>query len=69
VSALFETMPVPLDAQIACVDREIGMRVKVYARWVSEKKLTQAKADHELAAMRAVLTTLKKIKENVDAAA
>lgn len=51
-----------LEDQIACVKREIAMRESVYPKWVAAKKMSQAKADHELAAMKAVLETL----ENVD---
>ena len=39
---------------IACIEREIGMRERVYPRWVEQKKLLQATADQELARMRAV---------------
>jgi hypothetical protein len=45
--------------QLACVRREIGYRAGCYPRWVAGQKMTQAKADHELAAMRAVLETLE----------
>lgn len=51
---------IPLAMQIRCVGREIGLRRRVYPRWVAEKRMTQADADHELAAMEAVLDTLKK---------
>lgn len=54
-------MSITLEEQIASVEREIGMRERVYVRWVADKKLTQKKADHELAAMRAVLETLRKV--------
>lgn len=54
-------MSVPLADQIACVRREIGMRERVYKRWVSDQKMSQHKADTELEAMRAVLETLLKI--------
>lgn len=58
--ALFtEPLAVPLAAQIACVEREIVMREKVYARRVEQHYMTQKTADQELAAMRAVLVTLK----------
>jgi hypothetical protein len=53
---------VTLERQIACVEREIRMRLKVYARWVDQKKLTQATADKELREMRAVLDTLQSLK-------
>ena len=39
---------------IACIKREIGMRERVYPRWVEQKKMLQATADLELARMRAV---------------
>lgn len=51
-------MPITIAAQIACVEREIGMREHVYHRRVSEGKMTVNKARDELAAMRAVLATL-----------
>lgn len=56
---LLGAQPVPLAAQVACVKREIGMRERVYARWVAGGKMGQREADQELAAMRAVLETLK----------
>lgn len=52
-----------LPDQIACVRREISMRERVYPRWVADKRMTQAHADRELAAMRAVLDTLNTLHE------
>ncbi|HTK34594.1 MAG TPA: hypothetical protein VL358_04800 [Caulobacteraceae bacterium] len=52
-------MTVPLADQIACVKRELALRRSAYPRWVAGHKLTQEKADHELAAMAAVLATLE----------
>jgi len=62
---LFPEAPplVPLDLQIACVEREIRMREQVYPRWIDQKKLRQATADRELAQMRAVLATLQSLKK------
>jgi hypothetical protein len=51
--------PVSIEDQIACVEREIVMRRKVYPRWVGAKKMGKASADRELRAMEAVLDTLK----------
>lgn len=59
-----ELLIVSLDEQIACLEREIRVREACYPKWVAEKRMLQKKADHELAAMRAVLTTVKSIKEN-----
>ena len=56
---MMEALPIPLAAQVACVEREIEMRVSVYGRRVQNGQMKQAKADAEIAAMRAVLATLK----------
>ena len=56
-------MTVSIDEQVKCVEREIGMRVRVYPAWVQNGRMTQAKADHELKAMRAVLATLEAIQK------
>lgn len=53
--------PITLADQLAAVRREIAMRERAYPRFVANGKLTQAKADHELAAMRAILETLNKL--------
>lgn len=50
-----------LDRQIACVKREIAMRASVYPKFVERKKMSQAKADEELATMRDVLSTLTEV--------
>lgn len=54
--------PVSIEEQIRCVEREIGMRVQVYARRVLERRMTQGTADKEIAHMRAVLNTLLNLK-------
>lgn len=48
-----------LEDQIACVERELAFRARVYPRWVADRKLLQATADLEMERMRAVLETLK----------
>lgn len=55
-------MNTPIDVQIQCVEREIGMRERVYPRWIEAKRMTQKKADQEIEAMRAVLATLQQVK-------
>ena len=61
VETLMGALPIPIAAQIACIEREIAMRERVYPRWVNEGRMKQNKADAELAAMRAVLATLKAV--------
>ncbi len=46
---------IDIDAQIRCVEREIGFRERGFARRVEAGRMTQEKADYEIAAMRAVL--------------
>lgn len=53
-------LPVSLERQIACVAREIALRRNVYPKFVASGKIKQETADTELAAMEAVLATLKR---------
>lgn len=52
---------IPLERQIKCVAREIGMRERVYPRWVAQGKMSQKVADEEIEAMRAVLASLQQL--------
>jgi hypothetical protein len=61
--SLFQALDVPLDAQIAEVEREIAMRERVYKNCVEKKTMTQQLADKKLDAMRAVLDTLENLKK------
>ncbi len=60
---LFEgaVVRVRLRDQIAAVQREIGMRRTVYPRRVQSGQMKQAAADREIAAMEAVLDTLREV--------
>ncbi len=60
---LFPREPITLDQQIACVQREIVMRERVYPHWVLAKRMSEEKAAHEIRAMEAVLETLKGLKK------
>lgn len=62
-SAASELFAPNIDDQIACVEREIALRSRVYPRWIADKRLTQVKADREMACMNAVLETLRHEKE------
>ena len=55
--------PPTIHQQIASVEREIAMRKRVYPRWIDGGRMTQAKADHEIACMQAVLVTLQHVKQ------
>jgi len=59
--------PVPLSDQIACVEREIAMRRRVYPNWVASGRLRQAAADEELRRMEAVRDTLIALRKTMPA--
>lgn len=50
---------VPLADQVACLERELGLRRRVYPRLVQQGRLTQDAADRELARMAAALDTVR----------
>ena len=50
-----------IERQIECVQRELNMRRNVYPGRVAIKKMSQNKADEEIAAMEAVLGTLQSV--------
>lgn len=54
---------ITIDQMIACAKREIGMRHRVYPGWVERKKMRQAEADHQIAAMEAIVVTLEEVKK------
>lgn len=58
------TVNVPIERQVECVERELGMRRRVYGRRVHQGQMSQAKADDEIEAMQAVLETLQQIAAN-----
>lgn len=60
---MFEDEPVPLEAQLRCVEREIKKRQSVYERLVSKGRMTKARAQCEIRAMRAVRKTLQELVE------
>lgn len=56
--------PPSLDEQIACADREIAMRERVYPAWVRQGRLKQPKADREIETMRAIAASLRRLKDH-----
>ena len=54
-------MNIRIAEQIACVEREIKMRQSVYPRWVSHGRMSYVTSQREIAAMQAVLETLRKL--------
>ena len=52
-----------LDMQLACVARELAYRRRCYPKWVATGRMTQDKADYELAVMEAVQASLLEVQE------
>ncbi len=53
---------IPIDEQVAAARRELAMRRNVYPKWVDSRRMTQDKADREIAAMEAIIETLELVK-------
>jgi hypothetical protein len=51
-----------LDEQIACAERELRYRIRLYPKWIEAGKITSDVAGKEQAAMRAILDTLMRVK-------
>jgi hypothetical protein len=52
------------DEKATCIERELRLRERVYARRVEENKMTVAKASYEIACMKAILDDYKALAEN-----
>lgn len=50
-----------IEEQIASVEREIAMRERAYPRWVEQRRMTAKTAAREIACMKAVLATLRRV--------
>jgi hypothetical protein len=57
-----------LSRQIACIERELAIRVRVFPAWVRSGRIQQSQADDELNAMRAVLETLHSVERETSPA-
>jgi hypothetical protein len=64
VAELFPDAPeaVSLRRQLACASRELFMRQRVYPGRVKVGRMTEADAREEIAAMRAIVQTLRRVK-------
>lgn len=56
-------MSVPIADQIKELEREMGMRRRMYPQWVERGTLTKEKATKQLDAMGAALKTLQKLQQ------
>jgi hypothetical protein len=54
---------VSLDEQLAELDRELGMRRKLYPRWIVAGTLKRDRADAQLAALEAARETVRQARQ------
>jgi hypothetical protein len=54
---------VPLRLQLQCARRELALRARVYPRLVANETMLHATAVREMAAMRAICDTLRRLVE------
>ena len=50
---------IPLGGQLAAARRELALRQRAYPRWVEIGRLTEAKAQLEIASMASIVATLE----------
>jgi hypothetical protein len=50
---------VPLTDQIKAAKRELALRESAYPKWVQSGRMRRETAEHEIAAMRAILASLE----------
>lgn len=60
---VIDLFPPTLDEQIACVEREIKLRRRVYPRHVAGGRMNQPFADKQIALMEAVAESLRWMKD------
>jgi hypothetical protein len=56
-------MEVSFERQLACIERELKMRRRVYPRLVERGKMSQDKASEEILLIEAVIRTLRQLAE------
>jgi len=54
---------IPIEEQVRCAEREVEKRKRFYPKWVAEGRMPQLKADREIAAMEAIVQTLRNAKQ------
>ena len=57
-----DLFPITIDDEIQELEREIVLRKRVYPRWVAAGRLTQGKADRQIAVLKSAAERLRAIK-------
>ena len=56
-----ELLPITLADQLVELLRELKLRKAVYPKWVIQRRITQARADWQIACLEATIRTLKQV--------
>lgn len=56
-----DLLPITTHEMVTEIEREIAMRERVYPRWIADGKLKQAKADRQIAILRAAVARLREL--------
>ena len=56
--------PIPLQAQIDCLHRELALRTRVYPRWVKDGRMSAATMKKELDVLGAAIKTLTELQHD-----
>lgn len=51
---MVDRSPITAVDKLRCAEREVSMRERVYPKWVDSGRMSSAKADQEIAVMRAI---------------
>lgn len=57
-----DLFPISRDDEIQELERELAIRRRVFPRWVSDGRITQAKADRQIAVMASAIESLHRLK-------
>lgn len=54
-----DLFPISIEDEIQELEREVSLRKRVYPRWVFQGRISQAKADRQIAVMQSIINRLK----------
>ena len=55
-----------LTSFLNCIGRELGMRSRVYPKWVQQKRMTEKTANYEIKIMSEIYEFFKQLKEKTE---
>lgn len=56
-------MAYTLTDKLACLERELRYRRRVYPRWILEGRMTTASAEHECSVLQAIIDDYRRLRD------